>query len=65
MGSQEIRIRELKLANDLLGNCGIAKELTKKRHDRESFKVFLVDYKFYLQAALVMFDELLREGSGN
>ena len=53
---QEMRTRELKLANDLLGNCGVAKELMEKYPNRESFKQFLDDYKIYLQTALLMFD---------
>jgi len=61
MDIREIRTRELKLANDLLGNCGIAKELIEKYPGRESFKPFLDDYKVYLQAALQMFDEVLGE----
>ncbi len=61
---QEIMLRKLKLANDLLGNCGIAKELVEKYPDRESLELFLNDYKKYLKAALRMFDELLRENAG-
>ena len=61
MADQEIILRELKLANDLLGNCGIAKELVAKYPGRESLEPFLNDYKKYLQAALQMFDEVLRE----
>ena len=59
--TQEIMLRELKLANDLLGNCGIAQELVEKYPDRESLEPFLNDYKKYLKAALRMFGEVLRE----
>jgi len=61
---QEIMLRKLKLANDLLGNCGIGKELVEKYPDRESLELFLKDYKKYLKAVLRMFDELLRENAG-
>jgi len=37
---REIMLRELKLANDLLGNCGIAKELIGKYTGRESLEPF-------------------------
>ena len=65
MDTREIRTRQLKLANDLLGNCGVAKELIDKYPGRESFKAFLDDYKVYLWAALQMFDEVLSESDGD
>lgn len=61
---REIMLRELKLANDLLGNCGIAKELIGKYTGRESLEPFLNDYKKYLKEALQMFDEVMRESGG-
>ena len=65
MADQEIMLRELKLANDLLGNCGVAKGLIEKYPDRESLEPFLNDYKKYLKSALQMFDEVMRENSRN
>ena len=64
MADQEIMLRELKLANDLLGNCGLARELLEKYPGRESLGLFLRDYRRYLKEALRMFDEVMREGGG-
>ena len=61
MADQEIMLRELKLANDLLGNCGFTQDLAEKYPGRELLEPFLDDYKKYLKMALKMFDEVLKE----
>ena len=61
MANQEIILRELKLANDLLGNCGLARELLERYPNWESLAPFLQGYKKHLKAALQMFDEVMRE----
>lgn len=63
MPSPEIMLRELKLANDLLGNCGIAQALADKYPTTPPMELFLNEYKKYLKAALRMFDEVLKESS--
>ena len=57
----DVMLRKLKLANDLLGNCGLASELMAKHPGRESLDPFLDDYKIYLKTALRMFDGFLKE----
>ena len=61
MANQDIILRKLKLANDLLGNCGLARELFERYPDRESLAPFLQDYKKHLSAALQMFEEVMKE----
>lgn len=61
MADQEIILRELKLANDLLGNCGLAKELLAKYPGRDSLEPFLQDYKKHLKETLLMFEEVMKE----
>lgn len=57
----DVILRKLKLANDLLGNCGLARELMGKYSGRESLKPFLDDYKECLKMALIMFDGFIEE----
>ncbi len=62
MGSgHDIILRELKLANDLLGNCGLARELKEKHNKDGSLSSFLDEYRKYLEEALQMFREVLKE----
>lgn len=62
MGSgHDIILRELKLANDLLGNCGLARELMSKHSKDDSLVSFLDEYRKYLEEALQMFRGVLKE----
>ena len=61
MADYEKILRELKLANDLLGNCGLAKELLARYPGRESLEPFLRDYKKHLKETLQMFEEVMKE----